>query len=1440
MGLFNTVFQNIGFTEDVKKMMTYVEVTDIKISKKAKKMELDMVSDKIFYTHQMEEVKNQLKRELKPIENIDFKIKYKIDKEISPKSLLEDYWQNVVYVSEKSPLCISILKNSKWNLDGNKLEITVAKNSSYYLKQKRIEDKIHEKLFNELGFNCEIKFNEEAMTLENKRDYESHIEKKEEELIQKAIQTIAVTGKSETVSTKEKTENTSPILLGKTINSQVVKLKENKAQEESITIQGKVMTVEAKETRKGDKYIVSFDITDMTDSITVKFFPKKEKYDKEIKDRLKENVYVKMQGTVQFDSFQKELIIIAKDITLVDAPPLKQDNAPVKRVELHLHTQMSNMDGITNVKELVKRAGKWGHKAIAVTDHGIVQAFPEAAAAGKDNNVKIIYGVEAYLVDNLGAVVQSPRKQMLDTEYVVFDIETTGLSNTQDKIIEIGAVKISNCEIVDRYSTFVNPKRNLSEKIIKLTNITDDMLVNAPEISEILPKFLEFVGDSVLVAHNANFDVGFIRKAADEMNIKVTNTVLDTLELARTLFPDLKNHKLDTITEHLGVVLENHHRAVDDAEATAGAFLKCIDILKEKNISTLEEINILASETIDVKKLDTYHAIMLAKTQKGLRNLYELISKSNIEYFHKRPRIPKSEFIKKREGILLGSACEAGELYRAIINKKPQEYIDELADFYDYLEIQPLGNNQFMIDKGTVGSVKDLEDINKYIVELGEKHNKLVVGTCDVHFMDPEDEVFRRIIMAGEGFKDADNQAPLYFRTTEEMLSEFTYLGKEKAEEIVITNTNLIADMIDEILPVPNEKCPPYIEGSDEELRTITMTKAKSMYGDPLPTIVQERLEKELNSIISNGYAVLYIIAQKLVWKSNEDGYLVGSRGSVGSSFAATMAGITEVNPLSPHYLCPNCKYSDFDSDEVKAYAGESGCDMPDKDCPVCGTKLIKEGHDIPFETFLGFKGDKEPDIDLNFSGEYQQKIHAFTEELFGKGHVFKAGTYGTMAEKTAYGFVKKYFDERGITDVSNAEINRLARGCTGVRRTTGQHPGGLVIVPQGHDIHEFCPIQRPANDMTSNVTTTHFEYHSIDQCLLKLDLLGHDDPTTLRVLQDMTGVDPKSIPLDDKGVMSLFTSPEALGVTSEQINSETGTFGLPEMGTRFIRQMLIETQPKCFSDLVRISGLSHGTDVWAGNAQELINSGTCTLKEAVCTRDGIMTYLILKGMDKQLAFKLMEKIRKGKGVLDEEADEMRKVGVPEWYIKSCRKIKYMFPKAHAVAYITMALRTGYYKVYYPEYYYAAYFSIRAEGDFDYALMCNGHEKVKEALKDYNARAMSLTTKEKGTLTVLEIVNEMYYRNITFLPIDLYKSQARRFQVIDGKLLPPFNSIQGLGDIAAENIAEAAKQGEFFTVEEFQLRAKAGNSLTETLKEQGVLKGIPETNQLTLFESMGF
>ena len=1102
-------------------------------------------------------------------------------------------------------------------------------------------------------------------------------------------------------------------------------------------------------------------------------------------------------------------------------------------------------DSVVGIEKVIARAKEWGMKALAITDHGVVQAFPIANhQLKKGEDFKIIYGVEGYFVDDVKGLIQNEKGQKIDSEYVVFDIETTGLSPTNNRIIEIGAVRIKDGRIQDTFSEFVNPEVPIPYTITKLTSITDAMVQNAPTIEVILPKFLEYIGDASVVAHNATFDTGFIRENAKRLGLVFDSTIVDTMTLAHILLPELGKYTLDRLCKQFGVVNEHHHRACDDAAATAEIFVKMIKMIKEKGITTIHELNEAGAASPDaIRKAKTYHGIILAANEVGRVNLYRLISESHLTYFNRRPRMPKSLINKYREGLIIGSACEAGELYRAVLYGEGEDEITRLCNFYDYYEIQPVGNNMFLLDdeKAPVKTVEDLQDVNRKICDLGKQFGKPVVATCDVHFLDPEDEIYRRIMMAGKGFHDADRQPPLFFRTTDEMLAEFQYLGSDLAKKVVITNTNKINDMIERISPVRPDKCPPIIDNSDETLTTICYDKAHEIYGPNLPEIVEARLKRELHSIISNGFAVMYIIAQKLVWKSNGDGYLVGSRGSVGSSFVATMAGITEVNPLPAHYICPKCYFTDFDSDFVKQFEGQSGCDMPDRKCPKCGTLMTKEGHDIPFETFLGFYGDKEPDIDLNFSGEYQPKAHAYTEELFGKGKAFRAGTIGSLAEKTAFGYVYKYYEEHEQVK-RRCEMERIALGLTGVKRTTGQHPGGMIVLPKHEEIYSFTPIQHPANDTTTDIITTHFEYHSIDHNLLKLDILGHDDPTMIRRLEDLTGLDAKTIPLDDKDVMSLFHNTEALGIKPEDIGgTKLGTLGIPEFGTDFAMQMLIDAAPKAFSDLVRIAGLSHGTDVWLGNAQTLIAEGVCELSSAICTRDDIMTYLIYRGLEPGLAFNIMEKVRKGivaKGKCDkwdEWKEEMRKHDVPEWYMESCEKIKYMFPKAHAVAYVMMGWRVAYYKIKYPLAYYTAFFSIRASA-FDYQQMCLGKEALEEnlaALQKKDKNDMSAT--EKDMVRDMRLVQEMYARGIEFMPIDLYRAKADRFQIIDGKIMPSFASIAGMGLKAAQQLEEAAKGGTFTSKEDIRIRGKVSKTILDVMEELGILGDLPETNQYDFF-----
>ena len=1231
---------------------------------------------------------------------------------------------------------------------------------------------------------------------------------------------------------------------GRNCEGEVVKIADIQGEIREAVIEGMVIGVEEREIRSG-KVIYMFSISDFTDSIMAKVFLEQEELEL-MRGNVKKGKFIKLKGNPMYDTYSREITIgsVRGMKPGVDTRVKRMDTyTGMKRVELHAHTQMSEMDSVVPVRDFVKTAKSWGHKAVAITDHGVVQAFPDAAhEVSPEEDFKMIYGMEAYLVDDLVEAVKNDKGQKLTGNYVVFDLETTGIGAKSNQIIEIGAVKVEEGKIGETFSTFVNPLRPIPYPIQQLTGIDDSMVSNARTIQEVLPEFVQFCEGCVMVAHNASFDIGFIEQKAKEQGILVDYTVIDTVSVARALLPDLKRYKLDTVAKRLGVSLENHHRAVDDATATAEIFVRMLDRLSEKDIATLAELNeFCIPDKEAIRKMPSYHAVMLAKNETGRVNLYRLVSEAHLNYFNRRPRIPKSLYLKWKEGILLGSACVAGELYRALVEEKPEEEIDRLVKFYDYLEIQPIGNNEFMIrDTDRYPQIQDendLMELNRKVVELGEIYGKLVVATCDVHFMNAEDEVYRRIIMAGKGFADADKQAPLYFRTTEEMLAEFQYLGSKKAEEIVITNTNLIVDMIDKIEPCSPRKCPPEIENSDQDLRDICYNRAHEIYGPKLPPIVEERLERELNSIISNGYAVMYIIAQKLVWKSNEDGYLVGSRGSVGSSFAATMSGITEINPLPAHYYCKKCHYYDFDSEELKAHSGNSACDLPDKVCPNCGEMLEKEGHDIPFETFLGFKGNKEPDIDLNFSSEYQSNAHDYTEIIFGAGQTFRAGTVGTLAEKTAYGYVKKYCEEREITKRS-AEIERIAHGCEGVRRSTGQHPGGIVVLPMGEEIYTFTPVQHPANDMNTKIITTHFDYHKIDANLLKLDILGHQDPTMIRMLEDLTDVDAGKIRMDDKGVLSLFASTEALGITPEDIGGCTlGCLGLPEFGTPFVIGMLLDAKPKNFSDLVRISGLSHGTDVWLNNAQYYITEGYCTLSSAICTRDDIMTYLIHMGVENERSFKIMESVRKGKGLDDSMKEDMRACDVPEWYLESCEKIKYMFPKAHAAAYVMMALRVAYFKVYYPLAYYAAFFSIRATS-FDYELMCMGKDRLEYYINDYQKRKNELSDKEKNTLEDMKIVQEMYARGFGFVKIDIYRSKANRFQIVDGKLMPSFATIDGLGDKAAEMIEDEAGKGAFLSREDFKNRCKVSASTVDTMARLGLMRDLPHTNQISLMDFM--
>ena len=1352
------------------------------------------------------------------------------------------------------------LNNAEVRFENNTLTINLLNGGKTLLDSKGFDKALIKLVSEEFNLYISVNYTGTFEVEENSEEYKAAIQDAQEKINRENLQKAAEFYQEE-VETAEKreekhAENTtveievregkfatpqiiqSSIrpLYGRSIRGKMIPISSISGDSGRIVVWGDVFDIEKKVTKSGDKNIFTIDITDYTGSTTAKVFNSIK--ESAVIDNIKKGDTIVVQGDVEYDKYAGELVVNARSIGTAQKVKVV-DNAEKKRVELHMHTNMSQMDAVTSAGDLVNRAYQWGHKAVAITDHGVAQAFPDAMkAADKINKdeekIKIIYGVEAYFMDDLVESVKGDADTGFDGTFICFDIETTGLSAARDKITEIGAVKVENGVITDTFSTFANPEMPIPQKITQLTGITDDMVKDAPSQSEAVGAFLEFAGDNVLVAHNAPFDTSFIAKACEDMGREYNYTSIDTVAISRAILTDIKNCKLDTVAKFLRLGDFNHHRATDDAEMLARIFINlCQRLTDDYGITKTNDINTKIAGG-DFKKLPTYHQIILVKNKTGLKNLYRLISYSHLNYFYKKPRIPKSELVKYREGLIIGSACCAGQLYMAILEGKPWGELKQIASFYDYLEIQPAGNNSFMIRDGRFNSVDELHEIDRTIIKLAKELGKPVCATCDVHFMDPTDSEFRKILMAGQGFKDAEQQAPLYFRTTAEMLKEFEWLGNDKAYEYVVENPNKIADMCEYIRPIPKGTFPPNIEGAQEQLIDITWKRAKEKYGDPLPEIVKARLDKELNSITTYGFSVLYMTAQKLVADSEAHGYLVGSRGSVGSSFVATMSGISEVNPLCPHYVCPNCKHSEFITDG--SYG--SGFDMPPKNCPECGTLMDQDGHEIPFETFLGFKGDKVPDIDLNFSGEYQSKSHRYTEELFGKNNVFKAGTISTVAEKTALGFVKKFAQERGLV-MHKAEEKRLAIGCTGVKRTTGQHPGGMVVVPRTNDVYDFCPVQHPANDVNSDNITTHFDFHSIHDTITKLDELGHDVPTIYHYLELYTGIPVMKVSMSDPEVMSLFTSPKALGVTEEDIDSKTGTFSLPECGTSFVRGMLVEAQPKTFTDLLQIAGLSHGTDVWLGNAQELIHNGTCTISEVIGTRDSIMTYLMHKGLEPSMAFKIMEIVRKGnatKLLTEEHFKAMREHNVPEWYIDSCMKIKYMFPKAHAAAYMIATLRLGWYKVHKPVEYYAAYFTVRSE-NLDGAIAMQGHQAVRDKMNNIKQKQSvhEATAKDEAEFQTLQIVNEMMARKIEFLPVDIYKSEAKMFKVEDGKIRLPFSSLPGVGGAAADSLAETGKHTEYLSIEDMQIKTKVTKAVIETLKDVGVLKDLPESSQMSLF-----
>lgn len=1485
MKKFGEVFKE--YLEDVP-LTGYLENSEIKfvaIDKQNRTMKIDILSPNCIEAEELKNIEIQLEKSVLSLTkvqinkitndaNITGEVNSEDESEKDKKQIKNDTQDNISSATKSDGLCKdevkqilkiicsdlpsvrTVFRDCAFKSEKQKLIISLKHGGHDILASKKIDKKMENLAKTEFGVNLKVEFIGTLSIDSKNKEYQEKMRSMEKNLraespvVQKQ-DPVPTAKNQETVNLKKSDKfievregkylypqidlESASVILGNKIKLEPVQIKTIDMECGTVAISGKIFDIKSFVSKDKSKKIYSIFVTDYTNSIVIKVIDKVEKC-KNL-ELLKKGSYILAKGSPMYDKYSHDVTFWAKDISVVQEIKVS-DMAEKKRVELHVHTSMSAMDGINPVSEIIERAIEFGHTAIAVTDHGVAQAFPDAMNYAKKvkkagGHIKIIYGVESYFVNDTEPTFIGDTRKKLDDEFICFDIETTGLNAKNDRITEIGAVKLYKNEIVDSFCTFVNPKRPIPQKIVELTGITDSMVCDAPDEADALKAFMEFCGkDPILVAHNAPFDTSFIKVCAQRNGIPFDFSYMDTVPIARALIKNIKNYKLDTVAKHLNIPEFNHHRASDDARALGYIFIKLVSMILEKNPSAqVKDINSTLSES-DPKKSNSFHQTILVKNQKGLKNLYKLISMSHLNYFYKKPKIPKSELVRLREGLIIGSACESGELFRAIVAGRPWNDLIKIAKFYDYLEIQPLGNNAFMLREGIVQTKQDLENFNKTVIKIGEELDIPVVATCDMHFLNPQDSEYRKILMAGQGYKDAEEQAPLYFRTTKEMLKEFEYLGESKAYEVVVTNTNKIADMVEEVLPIPEGVYPPSLESAQDDLIKITWQRAKQKYGESLPKLVHDRIDKELSSITKHGFSVLYMIAQKLVADSEKHGYLVGSRGSVGSSFVANMCGISEVNPLCPHYVCSKCQNSEFITDG--SYG--SGFDLPEKTCPKCGGKYSRDGHDIPFETFLGFDGDKTPDIDLNFSGEYQSAAHRYTETLFGKDNVFKAGTIATVAEKTGIGFVKKYVEEKGIM-INEAEKARLASGLTGIKRTTGQHPGGMVVVPNGMEVYDFCPVQRPANDQTSDNITTHFDFHSIHDTICKLDELGHDVPSIYRYLEDYTGIKVMDVSMSDEKVMSLFTSTQALGVNPEDIDSQTGTFSLPEVGTAFVRQMLMEAKPKTFSDLLQISGLSHGTDVWLGNAQDLIKNGVCDISEVIGTRDSIMTYLLYKGVEPKTAFSIMEIVRKGKAkslLTQDHIKILKDHDVPQWYIDSCMKIKYMFPKAHAAAYMISTLRLGWYKVYRPAEYYAAYFTVRSE-DLDGILVMKGHSAVKSKINEIVTKGKEASTKELSSLATLQIVNEMMARGIQVLPIDIYKSDSYKFLVENGKIRLPFSSIPGIGKSVSDSFSLSQNDGEYLSIEDFQIRTKASKTAVEALKSVGAFKGMSESCQMAFF-----